>query len=287
MMVLLILASIFVGLLTYGVLSGEKYADLCAPLDSGDYPLKSFYIVGFALSLNLPFLKAPKKLTGDLRKNATLLFSEVYADYYASVAWAQFLSLSLLLGSVILLIGAFFGSAQLFFFLVCAVVVFVVWNMSVMKMGETVKNRAAECNDAFPNAVSKLALLINSGMVLREAWKLTAQTPGGQLYELMRRVVDMMDNGASDIEALYKFGVFSDSQEIKKFSGAVIQSLEKGGGNLADYLLEQASALLEAKRQEMLRKGEIAAGKLIAPIGIMFAGVMLIILAAALQSMSF
>jgi tight adherence protein C len=286
-MLLLIIASVFALLLTYGVLCGEKYADLCAPLESGDYPLKSFYTIGFCLNANMPFLRTPKKLYLELRKNAALLHSEAYAEFYAAASWAQFLTLALLICCVITLFGAFFGSAPMFFILVCAVMVFVIWNMSVAKMGNAIKTRAEDCVGEFPNAVGKLALLINSGMVLREAWRLTSQNPRGQLYELMRRVTDMMDNGASDIEALYKFGVFSDSQEIKKFSGAVIQSIEKGGGNLADYLMDQASAQLEAKRQEMLRKGETAAGKLIVPIAIMFFGVMIIIIAAAMQSMSF
>ena len=286
-MVLLALSSLIVILLFIGLFCGGKYAELCMPLDSGDFPLKSLYTFGYAISIGVPVLRMPKKLYSATRKSASLLYGEICADFYTSAAWAGFLTLSLILNACVMLIGAFIGEIEVFFIIICAALTYAIWNMLVARIGDLLKRRQSECEDEFPNAVNKLALLINSGMVLRDAWKLTSKNNRGQLYALMRQTVTMMDNGASDVEALYRFGVLSNSQEIKKFAGAVIQSIEKGGGNLTEYLLEQTSALLQYKKQELLRKGEIAAGKLIAPIGIMFIGVMLIIAVAALQSMSF
>jgi len=285
-MLLLVPVSVFAILLAFGVMNGEKYAEMCEPLDDADFPLKDLYTIGYGVSFDIPLFKAPKRLAKDTRRFAGLLYGDVYADFYAAAAWAGFLSLSLLLNSIILLFGILISEIPLFFILVCAVSTFAVFNMTVARLGNEIKKRETECVDEFPNAVSKLALLINSGMVLREAWKLTSVSPKGQLYELMRKAVEMMDNGSSDIEALYKFGVLSNSSEIKKFAATVIQSIEKGGLNLPDYLLGQATTLLEMKKQTMLRKGEEAAGKLIAPIGIMFAGIMLIIIAAAMQGLA-
>jgi tight adherence protein C len=266
------------------VLRGNRYTDLVENLDDGDYPLKSFYTVGFALSNEVKPLRLPYKLRIELQKYASLLYGETYAQYYAEVAWAQFITLVLLIFSVILIFGSFVGGGgAVVFFVIGVIMIFVVWNMSITRMKDIVNKRSQECLDEFSDAVGKMALLINSGMVLRDAWKLTAQNPRGQLYALMRDAVDMMNNGASDIEAIYKFGVVSDSQEVKKFASTVIQTLEKGGGGLADYLLEHAASLLSAKRQSMLQKGEVASGKLIMPIGIMFAGIMLIVIAAAMQ----
>ena len=135
--------------------------------------------------------------------------------------------------------------------------------------------------------VSKLSLLINSGMVLREAWYFIAESKKGPLYDLMKETCEFMNNGESDQSAINKFGILSDSREIKKFTSSLIQSLEKGNSDLVDFMLSQVTEQLEHKRQIMLQKGEVAAGKLIVPIGIMFAGVIMIIMAAALQNMSF
>lgn len=135
--------------------------------------------------------------------------------------------------------------------------------------------------------VSKLALLINSGMVLREAWHVTAYGKEGTLYTLMKQACEDMENGESDIGAIYKFGITSDSASIKKFTSAMIQGMQKGNSELADFMVSQTSELWAHKRQMALQQGEVAAGKLIIPLGITFAGIIMIIVSAAMQSMSF
>ena len=162
-----------------------------------------------------------------------------------------------------------------------------IWNICVSKMKETVTARREDCEDEFPNMVAKLCLLINSGMILHEAWQVVAYGKEGTLYDLMRSACEDMENGTSDRDAIYKFGVLTDSSDIKKFTGNVISGIEKGPKELADMLLAQTSELWTHKRQVSLQKGEIAAGKLVIPLGITFAGIILIIVSGAMQSMSF
>jgi tight adherence protein C len=162
-----------------------------------------------------------------------------------------------------------------------------IWNLSMSKMKEAVAKRRDACVLEFPNMVSKLSLLINSGMVLREAWYLVANGKEGVLYDLMKKACEFMENGESDVAAIHKFGVLSDSIEIKKFTSAMVQGMEKGNSELADFLVSQASELWAHKRQLALQNGEIAAGKLIIPLGLTFAGIIMIIVSAAMQSMSF
>ena len=135
--------------------------------------------------------------------------------------------------------------------------------------------------------VSKLSLLLTSGMVLREAWYVVAQGKDGPLYDLMKKSCIEMDNGASDYSAIQKFGVLCDTPEIKKFTSAMLQSAEKGNRELTTFLIAQITELWAHKRQVALQKGEIAAGKLIIPLGLMFGGIILIIVAGVMQSMSF
>ena len=135
--------------------------------------------------------------------------------------------------------------------------------------------------------VPKLTLLINSGMVLREAWYLVANGKEGPLYTLMKKACEDMENGDSDAVAINKFGILSDSNVIKKFTSAMVQGIEKGNSELADFLNAQVSELLAHKRQLALQNGEVAAGKLIIPLGITFGGIIMIIIAASMQSMSF
>ena len=285
--IILVCATVSVFVCILGLIKGKKYENMVENLDSSEYFLKDFYVIGFFLNSTKLF-KLRGKIETSLISNAKLVWNNIYYQYYANLAWAQFLSLSFLVLSIGLIICSFLGNILSLFVLVLSVVLILfVWNFSVLKIKDAVKERRIACESEFPNMVSKLSLLINSGMVLREAWYFIAESKKGPLYDLMKETCEFMNNGESDQSAINKFGILSDSREIKKFTSSLIQSLEKGNSDLVDFMLSQVTEQLEHKRQIMLQKGEVAAGKLIVPIGIMFAGVIMIIMAAALQNMSF
>lgn len=285
--VLLVTASASTILFLINLVKGKQYGALVENLDSSEYFLKDIYIIGFALN-NTKFFRLRGKLEKNLKKNSKLIWDNIYYEYYANLAWAQFLSLALLSLSIGLIFSSLFeGEAALLILAIAVLFIMAFWNLAISKMKEAVVKRRDECVAEFPNMVSKLSLLINSGMVLREAWNLIANGKEGALYELMKKACECMENGDSDAVAIHKFGVLSDSIEIKKFTSAMVQGVEKGNSELADFLVSQASELWAHKRQLALQKGEIAAGKLVVPLGLMFGGIIMIIIAAAMQSMSF
>ena len=285
--IMLLLASITTVLFLVNLARGKQYGYMVESLDGGEYFLKELYVVGFSLNDGKIF-KLRGKMERNLKKQAKLLWGDRYYEYYANLAWAQFLSLTLLVVSVGFSLSGFLKTEQLPILLIL-VLLFVAafWNLSLSRMKEKVQQRREACEAEFPNMVSKLALLINSGMVLREAWRVTAYGKEGTLYTLMKQACEDMENGESDIGAIYKFGVTSDSACIKKFTSAMIQGMQKGNSELADFMVSQTSELWAHKRQMALQQGEVAAGKLIIPLGITFAGIIMIIVSAAMQSMSF
>ena len=285
--IMLLLASITTVLFLVNLARGKQYGYMVESLDGGEYFLKELYVVGFSLNDGKIF-KLRGKMERNLKKQAKLLWGDRYYEYYANLAWAQFLSLTLLVVSVGFSLSGFLKTEQLPILLIL-VLLFVAafWNLSLSRIKEKVQQRREVCEAEFPNMVSKLALLINSGMVLREAWRVTAYGKEGTLYTLMKQACEDMENGESDIGAIYKFGVTSDSASIKKFTSAMIQGMQKGNSELADFMVSQTSELWAHKRQMALQQGEVAAGKLIIPLGITFAGIIMIIVSAAMQSMSF
>ncbi len=285
--IMLLLASITTVLFLVNLARGKQYGYMVESLDGGEYFLKELYVVGFSLNDGKIF-KLRGKMERNLKKQAKLLWGDRYYEYYANLAWAQFLSLTLLVVSVGFSLSGFLKTEQLPILLIL-VLLFVAafWNLSLSRMKEKVQQRREACEAEFPNMVSKLALLINSGMVLREAWRVTAYGKEGTLYKLMKQACEDMENGESDVGAIYKFGVTSDSASIKKFTSAMIQGMQKGNSELADFMVSQTSELWAHKRQMALQQGEVAAGKLIIPLGITFAGIIMIIVSAAMQSMSF
>ena len=285
--IMLLLASITTVMFLVNLARGKQYGYMVESLDGGEYFLKELYVVGFSLNDGKIF-KLRGKMERNLKKQAKLLWGDRYYEYYANLAWAQFLSLTLLVVSVGFSLSGFLKTEQIPILLIL-VLLFVAafWNLSLSRMKEKVQQRREACEAEFPNMVSKLALLINSGMVLREAWRVTAYGKEGTLYTLMKQACEDMENGESDIGAIYKFGVTSDSARIKKFTSAMIQGMQKGNSELADFMVSQTSELWAHKRQMALQQGEVAAGKLIIPLGITFAGIIMIIVSAAMQSMSF
>jgi tight adherence protein C len=283
----LIIATVSIALLSYGLLKGDAYNSYVEALDPETYPLKGLYTAGFKLN-STKYFRSRGTLARTLKKQAAILYGDVYFEYYADLAWAQFLTLSLLTLSAFSLLASITGSSGAVIFLLAAVIaVAVVRNTSLLRMRDIIEKRRDDCISEFPNMISKLSLLVSSGMILHDAWKLTAKGRDSELYELMKKACELMENGESDLTAIYKFGVLSDVSDIKKFSSAIIQGMEKGNASLADFLAVQARELWQFKRQCALQKGEIAAGKLIIPLGVMFGGIIMIIVAAAMQSMTF
>lgn len=263
---------------------GDRYDYMIEPLDSDAFPMKFLYSVGFALQ-NTKLLHLRGELGSRLRDSTTLCYGKKFAEYYARAIWAQTLSFVLLcLALMMLLAGQFSGNNCVFFAFLGLVLSIASAYYFITYPENKLKQRRDACNSELPNAISKLALLVNAGVTLHEGWEMVAFGKEGTLYDFMRKSCEAMKNGRAEIDALYDFGVLSNSQEVKKFTSALIQSIERGGGELSAFLANQSVELWGQHRQRLLQKGEQAASALLMPIALMFVGVMLIVIVAALQS---
>lgn len=274
------IGSILAILFMVQIKKGKRFAPIVENLDSSNFPLNQLYVVGFAWSSTKLF-KLRSKQAADLRAQATLLYDSQYAEYYANVAWAQTITLvHLFLTMSFIMAGIMYNLAFLVLvggiFLSIVVAVYCLENMK-----KTLTKRTEECETQLPEVVSTMAILVNSGMVLREAWNMVADSETGAFYELMRKAAENMKNGYSDADAIFLFGKASNSIEIKKFTSALLQSMEKGGSELSGFLAHQSSELWNIKRQRMLQAGEKAATKLLLPIVLIFVGVIIIVMTAA------
>ena len=256
---------------------GRKYDAATAPLSSKEHPLKDLYGVGFFWQ-ETPLLRLRGKLGRRLLSQARVLYGRQYAEYYARLSWAKTIALLHLTLAAAFTLTAFVQPPQAPLLLLSGgLVALGVGNYGLDAMKDRLEERRRSCDDALPDVVTRLALLVNSGMVIREAWQTTAESGEGTIYDLMRRSVGEMENGKSISDAVYEFGVLSDAPEVKKMTGALIQGLEKGNADLSYLLIQQSSEQWEHKKQVMLQRGEVAASKLLLPIGLMFIGILIII----------
>lgn len=285
-MVVLILGTLLSALAVLCLLGSGKYDHMLRPLKGDAFPLRSLYGIGFVLQSG-KLLRLRGKLGTQLRNEASLYYGAQYGEFYARVVWAQALTFITLSLALMLTLSGMGGDMSGFFLMMAVLCAVLSGYYFLTYLRGKLADRRDQCEIEFPNAISKLALLVNSGVILHDAWKMVAYGKEGLFYDMMREACVSMDNGRPEIDAYYDFGVLSDSQNVKKFTSALVQSMERGGGELPAFLANQSAELWSQQRQYLLQKGEKAATALLMPIALMFAGIMLIVIAAAMQSFSF
>lgn len=271
--------SLFTGLsFVFLLLTSGEFEEYIAPLDSKKFMFPEIYGVGFKL---LKIFKFEYKTRGvnQLRENVSVLYGERYADYYMRVFYAQKISICYLIFAVgCALCSLASGTDRLVLFALVAVVCGVLFFYFTKLPADSIKKRSEQFMNEFPNAVSTIALLVNSGMILREAWREVSLSNDSELYMEMRKVNEEMENGISEIDALYSFAARCVTPEIKKFTSFIVQGLEKGSKDLSDALRMQTDELWELKKQNTLKRGELASSKLMIPLMIMFIGILVMVM---------
>ena len=216
---MMIIGTLLAVFLIIKYIKGKKYADLIEGLeDDNEYPLKDFYVIGFSMNDNSIF-KIHDKNKDELISQAKLLYDSRYSEYYAMVAWAQTLTFAYLGVVFGFIIGGIFNS--IFFVLVGAIFAAALGNYFYTKMKNKVESRKEDCVSELPEVVSTIAMLMNSGMTLKEVWELVANSKEGTVYSLMKQSCIDMKNGMTEKEAIDLLfrPSFSTSEKITDVSG--------------------------------------------------------------------
>ena len=260
------------------LLTSSEYDDYITPLNSKEFTLPEVYGVGFKL-INLFKMEFKGREAVGIREHIVVLYGERYADYYLRVHYAQKFSIIYLCMSFACAICGMASGTDKFLMLGLAIVMCgALYYYFTTQPASQVKKRSEQFLNEFPNAVSTIALLVNSGMILREAWREVAMANESELSMEMRKVNEDIDNGMSEIDALFAFANRCVTPEIKKFTSFIVQGLEKGSKDLADALRNQTDEMWELKKQNTLRRGELASSKLMIPLMVMFLGVLVMII---------
>lgn len=276
--ILLVLSTVISGLFIFLLLTSSEYDPFVEPLDDKNFPLKFLYGAGFKL-LDLINYKYTDKGAVKLRREAVILYGDKYGDYYLRVFYAQRVSLTLGTLCVMSLLSCLSGTENMVtMFGLGLVLAFVVYYYFMQQSITTIKTLSKKYISEFPTIVSTIALLVNAGMVLREAWDIVANSGESEMHVQMQKVTEDRNNGISESDALSAMSRRCATPEISKFVSMVIQGLDKGSADLAYTLREQSDELWELKQQKLLQEGEKASGKLLIPIMVMFVGILIMIM---------
>ena len=274
-----LLAIVWITLLSKG---SKKHQGMIEPLDANKYWLKSLYPVGMEI-LEIIKYSYDTELDKKRKAQAKIVYGERFGEYFYHINVAEkvtYLSLCLL---VTPLIGPLFGEP----FLCCAglFAAGIAYYYADSKITDVITDREVVITRDFPDMVSKMALLINAGMITREAWEEISATGEGVMYEEMKTTVFDMQNGVSEVDAYIAFGNRCGVPFVKKFISMLVQNLSKGNKELVEFLKIESTSCWEEKKHLVRRQGEAAANKLMIPLGMILVGIFVMILVPIVSNM--
>ena len=211
-----------------------------------------------------------------MRKQMAVLNDCRYADYYIRVTRSQQVTIGLTLFAVSFSMYGLLDNiaGPLVFWMFAFAGFYYYGNLA----SETIKKRSEEMLTDFSNVVSKLALLTNAGLIMKDAWEQVAYNGDTVIYKEMQTSVEEMKNGYSEMDAIYRFGSRCMIPEIKKFTSTIVQGIQKGNSELTTMLQQQSAEVWNLKRQLVKRQGEKASGKLLIPMMMMFMGILIMVI---------
>lgn len=260
----------------------EKYANFLIGINPEDYKYPELFPIGFELMERLHFNM--KSQRGRKRvKELSEIYGKKYAEYYYYISVGSKYAYGFTILTGVLIFAAMSNNVSVLIFGI-AIGALLLWYLEEL-VNDKLEERREELMLDFPQVLSKITLLVNSGLVLREAWKKVSCSGERVLYQEMKKTTEEIDNGTSEIEAYQNFASRCAIKEIRKFSNMVTQNIHKGTSELTLYLKEMADEMWEEKKNRVMQKAQDANGKLLIPTAIIFIGILAMIMVPMMTSM--
>ena len=154
------------------------------------------------------------------------------------------------------------------------------------ELSDRLNKRREAISRQFPNVVSKLALLVTSGMIMDRAWRETAYSQELELYQEMRRTSDDLANLVDPATAYSNFINRCNTKETTKLASAIIQNQSKGNAEIGILLKNMAHEAWQDRRHTAKRDSEKANSKLMIPTMLLFLAILIMIMVPVAMNFS-
>ncbi|MCL2391205.1 MAG: type II secretion system F family protein [Oscillospiraceae bacterium] len=224
---------------------------------------------------------------GELHKtimaNSCELYGKKHAAYKTKHVLAKLLSYPVIGASINLMIGAMLlgtgnraqGLATIGLgSTLVLVLVYAIYD----EQSDCLKKRRFAISRQFPNVVSKLALLVTSGMVMDRAWKEAAYSQESEIYMEMRKTSMELDNLVSPEVAFGNFISRCNTKETAKLASAIMQNLSKGNAEVGRLMKDMAREAWQERRHMAKREAEKANSKLMLPTMLLFLAILVMLM---------
>lgn len=154
-----------------------------------------------------------------------------------------------------------------------------------------VRKKEQEMLEDYTSVISRMTLYMNAGMPIRSAWYKVAgsrniidDTKKRYIYEEMKLTCYEMDSGIPEVEAYERFGKRCALQPYIKLTTLLVQNVKKGNSVLLERLKEETQLAILERKNKIKTAAEEAGTKLLVPMMLMLAVVMILIMVPALNS---
>ena len=151
------------------------------------------------------------------------------------------------------------------------------------------KKRNEALKAAYPELVSMVLLLSYAGLGIRKIMYRIAGAGAKRRREEpvvreIKRVCFDMDNGVGEPEAYERFGARCAGAGYRTFAMLLARSTVRGGAGMLSELEQEAQTAFEDSRRRAKAAGDLAAVKLLLPMAMMLAVVMIVVLVPSFLS---
>lgn len=260
----------------------DKYDDVITAMDKNKFMLPELFIIGFGF-IELFRLDLKNEIGVKREKKIAEIYGEKLAPFYRYCVLGGQITYLLTIMPLGFGIGAMTNDITFVILILVAAMAIVTY--LDLEINNAVEKKHDEILADYPVMLSRLTLLVNAGLVVREAWNRIAYTSEGVLYKEMQRTSEEIKNGMSDLDAFYNFAQRCSLKEIKKFSSILSQNIQKGGTDLAGSLRYMTDESWAEKKHRAKIKGETAGTKLMLPLMIMFSGILIMVVVPLFANM--
>lgn len=259
-----------------------EYKDLTDSIDPEEYRYPDLFCVGFGIMKLLHIDGKSKRARKRIREIAEVQ-GKRYAEYYYYVINGAKWTYGFTVAVFMAILGALAGSGMAAAFGI-VLAGLLMWYVEEL-MNDKLEEKRDQLLADLPQMLSKMTLLVNSGMVVREAWKKIAESGDRALSQEMRLTVNEMDNGVAELDAYRNFAERCAIKEIRRFASTMIQNMQKGNAEIAYFLKEMSDEMWEEKKHLVKRKGEAANSKLLLPTAMIFIGILVLVMVPTFLNM--
>lgn len=264
----------------------QRYCEEIKPLNSKGYSFKGFLPFGLWAydELKIPSSGAYYVF---LYQRIVMIYGTRYAPYYLRIHWSEKF-MYFFLGVIA---ASFIGSvsnAGWRYLPVLIIAGIVLFFLTDKNLDDKSKRRKLQLMMTFPVFISKLTLLMNAGMHLRQALEriYADSDKDNPIYAELGIVLDDFASGVGENQAWQEFSERCKVKEITSFSTMMTQNTKIGDNQLVEELKRMTHETWEMRKHAAKQLGETASAKLIFPLMLMFLAILIIVITPAIMQFS-